>query len=322
MIDYTALAKIFEMHMTAHVAEGTPDSLYTPIRYINQLGGKRIRPVLLLMSYNIWHDDLDPALPAALAIEFFHNFSLMHDDIMDEASLRRGRESVHTKFGRNAAILSGDAMLIKCFQYLLEAGNKKNVGAELCSLMAGTAITICEGQQLDMDFEIRDSILENEYLEMIRKKTACLLGLSLQIGAIIAGAPQKDADSLYRFGESLGMAFQIRDDYLDVFGNTALTGKQSGGDIIQGKKNFLYVRTFNSLSGAEKETFNSLYIDASSTNKIERVLNFYKEQGIEEYVKKIENIYFNRALQSIHPLSIKNGNVLISFAEEIFIRDH
>jgi geranylgeranyl diphosphate synthase type II len=243
-----ALMENFESYLSSHQPYGNPDTLYEPIRYINHLGGKRIRPVLVLMAYNLWHEDVTPAMPAAMAVEYFHNFSLMHDDIMDEAPLRRGNDTVHKRFGRNAAILSGDAMLIQCFDLLLKAGQPYNNGATLCSLMTKVAVEICEGQQMDMDFELMDSPLESDYLEMIRKKTACLIGVSLQIGATLAGANSTQSDTLYKFGELIGLGFQVQDDYLDVFGDANLTGKQQGGDILRGKKNFLYVHQYNAMS--------------------------------------------------------------------------
>ncbi|HJW28593.1 MAG TPA: polyprenyl synthetase family protein, partial [Saprospiraceae bacterium] len=211
--DYSSLAQQFEAYLAAHPPYGAPDTLYEPIRYINELGGKRIRPVLLLMAYHLWHDEIEPALPAAMAVEYFHNFSLMHDDIMDEAPLRRGKVTVHHKFSRNAAILSGDAMLIRCFELLLQAGERREVGAALNLLMCKAALEICEGQQMDMDFELLTSPTEAEYLEMIRKKTSCLFGVSLQLGAVLAGASDAEANALYAFGENMGLGFQIQDDY-------------------------------------------------------------------------------------------------------------
>src|SRR5687768_16212773 len=249
--DYAGLLKIFESYLAENKPKGSPASLYDPILYINNLGGKRIRPVMLLMSYNLWFGYLTPALQAALAVEYFHNFTLMHDDIMDEALLRRGQETVHTRFGRNAAILSGDAMLIKSFEYLIDCDNKYRLGSSLAQVMSKISLEICEGQQMDMDFETNPMPSEADYLEMIRKKTACLLGACLRLGSMLAGAPTETCDKLYSCGENLGLAFQIKDDLLDVFGDPDHTGKQQAGDILRGKKNFLYVKTINALNESE-----------------------------------------------------------------------
>ncbi len=320
--DYSSLASTFESYMSAHQPEGTPNSLYVPMRYINQLGGKRIRPVLLLMAYNLWHEDITPALPAALAIEYFHNFSLMHDDIMDEAELRRGSESVHIRYGRNSAILSGDAMLIRCFELLLEAGRKNNFGAAMCSLMASAAITICEGQQMDMDFEKMESPAEQEYIEMIRKKTACLIGTSLRIGALLGDASVHDSEALYEFGEKMGIAFQIQDDLLDVFGDARVTGKQQGGDILRGKKNFLYVHTLASLTGEKREEFVEVYEQAFRGQNIVPVLNIYQRFDVVSYASGLQSSYFEEARKYLNSLHSVNSEMLESFVKEVMKRDH
>jgi len=315
--NYQGLSKIFESYLREHKPAGTPDSLYEPMRYINDLGGKRIRPVLLLMAYNLWHDDVTPALPAALAMEYFHNFSLMHDDIMDEAELRRGSESVHIRYGKNAAILSGDAMLIRCFELLLEAGKQNNTGAAMCTLMSGAAIAICEGQQMDIDFETRQMVTVEEYLEMIRKKTACFLGLSLQLGALLAGADEVEKTALYKFGENIGMAFQIRDDYLDVFGDDTLTGKQVGGDILRGKKNFLFVRTGVQLSPQERDAFLTQYVLAGESSDPTAVMEYYRKLGIPDHVQKTEKEYMAAALKNLDTLKKNNISMLQNLIEKL-----
>jgi geranylgeranyl diphosphate synthase type II len=313
--DHTSLATLFEEYLAAHQPYGSPDTLYEPIRYINEIGGKRIRPVLLLMAYNIWHDDVTPALPAALAVEYFHQFSLMHDDIMDEAPLRRGREAVHQKFGRNAAILSGDAMLIRCFDLLIQAGQTREVGAQLCAEMCKVALEICEGQQLDMDFEALDAPIEAAYIEMIRKKTACLIGLCLQLGALLAGAEEREASALYRFGENLGLGFQIQDDFLDTFGDSTLTGKQHGGDILQHKKNFLFVRTYNVLPPPERVEFASRYSKVSGEADVAPILEIYEKQHIESYVDQIRLMYFQKAVAELSELDDDRQSSLRFFSE-------
>ncbi len=319
--DYTKLAATFEDYLASHQPYGTPDSLYAPVRYINELGGKRIRPVLLLMAYNLWHEDITPALPAAMAVEYFHNFSLMHDDIMDEAPLRRGKEAVHHKFGRNAAILSGDAMLIRCYELLLQAGDRNEVGAQLCLLMCKASLEICEGQQLDMDFESIASPTDAEYLDMIRKKTSCLLGISLQLGAMLAGAEETEAQALYLFGEKMGLGFQIQDDYLDTFGDAQLTGKQRGGDILRGKKNFLYVHTYNTLSPPDQKDFAQKYELAVTRQKIDPILRFYEKHDMTDYVQHIQSGFFDEATSHLKALDPERSTSLIDFTKSIINRN-
>ncbi|MEP6647210.1 MAG: polyprenyl synthetase family protein [Saprospiraceae bacterium] len=321
-LDYNSLVQAFETYLASHQPSGSPDSLYVPMRYINSIGGKRIRPALVLMAYNQWHDDIVPALPAAMAVEFFHNFSLMHDDIMDEAALRRGHDSVHVKYGPNLAILSGDAMLIRCFELLLESGRKNNTGSAICTEMASSAMTICEGQQMDMDFENLDSPSEQDYLEMIRKKTASLLGTCLRIGSLLAGASSEVAEILYRCGENIGISFQIKDDILDVFGQTDKTGKIRGGDILRGKKNFLYIHTFNQLGTVEQKEFIAEYNLAGDTGNIEPVLQKYQLLKTEEYALKLQQHYLSQAMLNIDRLSFLNTNILKDFASQLMSRDH
>ncbi len=304
--DFKTLSGIFESFLFSRQPTGSPDTLYKPIRYINTLGGKRIRPALLLMAYNLWKEDVTPALPAALGVEYFHNFSLMHDDIMDEAPIRRGKQSVHMLYGQNGAILSGDAMLIQCFSLLLEAGKAKGRGAELCSLMCHAALQICEGQQSDMDFEKLDSPSETEYLEMIRQKTACLLGLSMEMGALLTGAEDSDAKTLYIFGEKMGLGFQIQDDFLDIFGDEQKTGKQKGGDILRGKKNFLYVTACSKLEGLEREKFIEAYAMASAKKESKPIYEIYDALNIQEYTHQIQSSFFDEAMKEL--TNIKNVN--------------
>lgn len=318
--DYAALSGIFETYLMSHQPYGSPDSLYSPIRYINEIGGKRIRPALLLMAYNLWHEDVTPALPAALAVEYFHHFSLMHDDIMDEAPLRRGKQTVHQKFGRNAAILSGDAMMIRCFDLLLQSGERLGVGAQLCELMCKVALEICEGQQMDMDFESLPSPTEAEYIEMIRKKTACLLGVSLQLGAVLAGASERDSLLLYQFGEMMGLGFQIQDDYLDTFGESKTTGKQQGGDILRGKKNFLYVRTYNVLPPPDQVDFVKMYEEASRNEHIDDVLNLFEKQNVKQYAQQVQMAYFEKGVSSLDEFDAEKRGALLSFGESLINR--
>lgn len=320
--DYSTLLQIFENYLSSHQLNGSPNTLYEPISYINSLGGKRIRPVLLLMSYNLWFDDVSPALQAALAIEYFHNFTLMHDDIMDESEMRRGKPSVHIHYGKNAAILSGDAMLIKAFDYLIDLENNYRLGSSISQVLSKTSLEICEGQQTDMDFETRTSPTEEEYIEMIRKKTACLLGACMRIGAMLAGASKETANKLYAYGENLGLAFQIKDDILDVFGDPELTGKEKGGDILRGKKNFLYVRAYNNLSESGKVDFIEMYARASGENQIDTVLETYKSMEMEEYAQQMQQHYFDQAMNCIRNISGVDTSSLRSFSHELMGRNH
>jgi geranylgeranyl diphosphate synthase type II len=320
--DHQALTGKFESYLSAHQPYGSPDSLYEPIRYINEIGGKRIRPVLLLMAYNLWHEDITPALPAALAVEYFHNFSLMHDDIMDEAPLRRGKKTVHKLFHLNNAILSGDALLIRCFDLLLEAGKPADKGAELCSVMTKASLEICEGQQMDMDFEKLDSPTEEEYLEMIRRKTASLIGTSLKLGAVMAGASHVEAETLYQFGERIGMAFQVQDDYLDVFGDISRTGKQAGGDILRGKKNFLYVHTCNTLSLPDQKNFKTAYTQAAIDQDPSQILDFYAGRNVGSYTQRIQASFFEKAMAELNSLKDIDPAPLRELGVNLMTRDH
>ena len=319
--DYSTLAGKFEEYLSAHQPFGSPDTLYAPVRYINELGGKRIRPVLLLMAYNLWHEDVTPALPAALAVEYFHNFSLMHDDIMDEAPLRRGKQTVHMLYGRNSAILSGDAMLIRCFDLLLEAGRPLDISSALASFMCKVSLEICEGQQMDMDFEAMDAPSATAYLEMIRKKTAVLLGGSLKMGAMLAGASPEDQTALYVFGEMMGLGFQIQDDYLDVFGDASLTGKQQGGDIIRGKKNFPFVHAFNALSGPGRKEFAKEYSMVAVNGDIQPVLKMYDELGTASYTQKMQAEYAEKGLKQLETLPGVDVSALGHLAAKLMVRE-
>ena len=240
--DLIAYQQAFERYLAKNSGwfMDTHASLYKPIDYIMSLGGKRIRPVLTLLAYQLFDHEYSKALPQAMAVETFHNFSLMHDDIMDQATTRRGEPSVHHQFGMNAAILSGDAMLIMAYQYLVRDLTQDQLHSSV-SLFSATALDICRGQQQDMDFEKEDLVSIEDYLAMIRNKTAVLLGLSMSLGAIVGGADAGSVVAMKQCGESAGMAFQIHDDYLDAFGNADQTGKERGGDIIQNKKTFLWL---------------------------------------------------------------------------------
>jgi geranylgeranyl diphosphate synthase type II len=256
-----------------------PSQLYDPIRYILSLGGKRIRPALTLMVCDFLGDDFKKALPAAMAVELFHNFSLMHDDIMDNAPLRRGKKAVHEKWDVNTAILSGDAMLILAYRFFEQY--EPTIFRSLAELFSETALQVCEGQQLDMDFETREDVRVEEYIKMIEQKTAVLVGAAMKMGAIVANASEKEMQTMYEFGKNLGIAFQLQDDYLDVFGDPETFGKQVGGDIIANKKTFLYLTAENlNVNGEAEELAHLFSINPKDPeDKILRVKDIFISSG-------------------------------------------
>jgi geranylgeranyl diphosphate synthase type II len=281
-----------------------PKNLYEPINYILKLGGKRLRPVLTLMSAEIFNGDYIKALDAALSIEVFHNFSLVHDDIMDAAPLRRGQQTVHEKWDVNTGILSGDAMLIMAYQ--LFENYEPIVFQSLAKLFSKTALEVCEGQQYDVDFETRDDVTIPEYLKMIEYKTAVLVGAAMKMGAIVANASEKDQDGIYEFGRLLGIAFQLQDDYLDAFGNPETFGKQVGGDIIENKKTFLYLKATALLSAQESNQLQQLFSVNLEDNKekIATVKQFFIASGSAKATQiEIEN-YTKKAFLVLETLSI------------------
>lgn len=282
-----------------------PEGLYEPIRYALSGGGKRLRPTLTLLSYSLFRDDVEKALPAALALETYHNHTLLHDDLMDRASLRRGRPTVYKKWDANTAVLSGDAMLILAFEHLLSLPPESL--APVARLFAHTAIEVCEGQQLDMNFERRDAVSEAEYIEMIRLKTAVLLACAAKAGAIIAGASERDADALYLFAERLGLAFQLQDDYLDVYGDPAVFGKKIGGDILCAKKTFLLIHAFLAASPAQAAALRAcLRPDAPLTDdeKIRTVTLLYDSLGVPQTTLAAIESRFREACDGLSALSL------------------
>lgn len=299
-----------------------PKNLYEPINYILKLGGKRLRPVLTLMTAEVFNYDYKKALDAALSIEVFHNFSLVHDDIMDDAPLRRGEETVHEKWDVNTAILSGDAMLIMAYQ-LFENYDPETFQA-LAKLFSKTALEVCEGQQYDVDFETRDDVTINEYLKMIEYKTAVLVGAAMKMGAIVAKASTEDQNRIYEFGRLLGIAFQLQDDYLDAFGNPETFGKQVGGDIIENKKTYLYLKAIAVLEASEKKQIEQLFSVSLEDNhdKIETVKEFFIKSGSAEATKKeIEN-YTKKAFDVLEVLNIskEKKTILKQFGNTLMTR--
>jgi geranylgeranyl diphosphate synthase type II len=300
-----------------------PKELYEPMQYILSLGGKRMRPMLVYMGNNLFGGNIIDAHPAALAIEIFHNFSLVHDDIMDNAPLRRGQATVHKKWNNNIAILSGDALLVKAYEELTKA--KAEHIKPLIQLFNKTAIEVCEGQQLDMNFENKLEVTTNEYLHMITLKTAVLLGAALQMGAITANTSEENANHLYEFGKNIGVAFQLQDDILDVFGDPEKFGKQIGGDIINNKKTWLLIEALNQSSGEEKEKliFWLSQTEFNYSEKIEAIKAVYAALNIRQQAEVEMNRYYQLALKHLSEISADEykKQELKSFAQALMNRE-
>ncbi len=300
-----------------------PQNLYAPIQYILGLGGKRLRPVLTLMAAEIFGADYRKALDAALAIEIFHNFSLVHDDIMDAAPLRRGQPTVHEKWDINTGILSGDAMLINAYQLFENYEGK--MFRDLAQLFSKTAIEVCEGQQYDVDFESRDDVSIPEYLKMIEYKTAVLVGAALKMGGIIAGASPKDQNYIYEFGRNLGIAFQLQDDYLDAFGSMETFGKQIGGDIIENKKTYLYLKAMEKGSESQVLEMAHLYsIKPEETGgKINTVKEIFLDSGAAEITKSAIKSYTDAAFEVLEKLRLpqEKQSILKAFGKNLMGRE-
>lgn len=288
-----------------------PKGLYQPIQYILNLGGKRLRPVLTLLTAEIFNGHYKEALNAALSVEVFHNFSLVHDDIMDDAPLRRGHQTVHEKWNVNTGILSGDAMLIMAYQ-LFENYHADTFQA-LAKLFSKTALEVCEGQQYDVDFETRSDVAINEYLKMIEYKTAVLVGAAMKMGAIVANASVEDQDTIYEFGKNLGIAFQLQDDYLDAFGDPKTFGKQVGGDIIENKKTYLYIKALEFSESETKLKLANLFSTTLDSNeaKIETVKAIFVDSGAAEASKKAIQDYTDKAFNVLETLNISADKKLV-----------
>lgn len=295
-----------------------PSGLYAPVKYQMDMGGKRVRPVLAVMACDALGGDISEVIPPAVGIEIFHNFTLLHDDVMDKAAIRRGRPTVHKAWSDNVAILSGDAMQIIAYKKIGET--PRDILKEVLDHFTETALEICEGQQYDMEFETRTDVTEDEYIEMIRLKTAVLIGCALKIGAITARAGGEQTEALYRFGENLGLAFQLQDDYLDVYGDPQKFGKNIGGDILNNKKTYMLISACRLAEGAEKEELSRL-LQASEFNpaeKIKAVTAIYNKLGIDRLAREKMDSYYRSALKE---LDIIPGNSLLKqFASELMQR--
>ena len=288
-----------------------PKSLYEPITYILSLGGKRIRPALVLMAYNLYREDVEKAIRPAIGLEVFHNFTLLHDDLMDQADKRRNKPTVHKVWNANTAILSGDAMLIAAYQLIGETAPEHL--KEVLDLFTRTALEICGGQQYDMEFESRMDVSEEEYLEMIRLKTAVLLACSLKTGAILAGASREDAENLYRFGINIGLAFQLQDDLLDVYGDTKTFGKNIGGDILCNKKTFLLINALRRAEGEQKVQLEHWIArkDFDAAEKIAAVTNIYNVLGLKELSEAKMQTYYAEGMKNLAALSVSEERLAV-----------
>jgi geranylgeranyl diphosphate synthase, type II len=314
---------IFQKYLDKNTFIQSPTELYEPVNYILSLGGKRLRPLLVLMGCELFDSRLQKALPAAFAVEIFHNFTLLHDDIMDAAPLRRGKPTVHHKYGINTGILSGDVMLIVAYQYLTHIkGDKKTV--KLLRIFNKMAQEVCDGQQLDMNFENRNDVTIPEYIQMIELKTSVLVAAAFQMGALIGGATDTEAEHLYEFGKNVGIAFQIQDDILDTFGDPEKFGKKVGGDIVQNKKTYLVLKSYEIGNATQKADLEKL-MHTPTTNEVEKITavkNIFQAVNVRAEAEKVMDHYLQIAFTHIDatPLSIEKKNYLKKWAEELMAR--
>jgi len=318
--DLTQIAEIIEAEINNTSYLKDPENLYSPIEYTMEFGGKRIRPILLLISYQLFNDNIERAFSPAKAIELFHNFTLLHDDIMDKAPLRRGKITVHKKWNNNIAILSGDVMMIHAYQLLTQVESKYL--KTILNIFNKAAIEVCEGQQWDMDFESTDDVLLIDYMKMIEFKTAVLLAASLKIGAVLADANDKDQNHIYEFGLNMGIAFQLKDDLLDVFGTSKLFGKKIGGDILANKKTFLYLKALQISDVSTKLKLKKLYTSKDEYDtKVEKVKNIFLDLNIKKHTLDLMKAYYIKAMKHLDAIDSDKKSPLIDFADKLMQRD-
>ena len=301
-----------------------PYSLYEPIKYVLSMGGKRIRPTLMLLGYNIFKNDPEKILMNAIALETYHNYTLLHDDLMDNADLRRGHETVHKKWDANTAILSGDSMLVLAYERMAQCDEKHL--AKVLKIFTTTALEIGEGQQYDMEFETRNDVKEEEYIEMIRLKTSVLLACALKIGAVLADASEEDAENLYKFGEQIGLAFQLQDDFLDVYGDTKVFGKEIGGDITSNKKTFMLINAFNHANDAQRAELQK-WVDAKKfarKEKVAAVTRLYNEIGIDKLAQDKIAYYFEQSKKYLDAVNVpaERKEELAKYAQKMMKRQY
>lgn len=321
MQSFELLSQKFGLHFDQRHFPAEPASLYEPNEYFLQLGGKRIRPVLCLMGNELVDDIKEDAWHVATAIELFHNFTLIHDDIMDKAPLRRGMETVHTKFGDNTALLAGDVMLVAAYEHLSKIDPA--ILPSIMRLFNQTAKEVCEGQQLDMDFEKMENVQLGEYLEMIELKTSVLLAACLKMGAVLGGAGERNQNLLYEFGRKLGIAFQVQDDYLDAFGDPKKFGKQVGGDIMANKKTFLLIHTLEVASASQKTELNKL-VKENPADKVEKVLQLFRDCKVDEWALQLKDRYLDEAFTHLEDIAVlsRRKQPLKDLADFLVKRDH
>ena len=313
------LSVIIEGELGKIAYPNTPQKLYQPIDYVMGLGGKRMRPILLLMAHQLFDENIEKAISPALGIEIFHNFTLLHDDIMDNAPIRRGKQTVHEKWNQNVAILSGDTMLVQAYQLLSDVD--KSIVKEMIAVFSKAATQVCEGQQWDMDFEIQKDVTLQEYLKMIEYKTAVLLAASLQIGGITANASKENQNNLYHFGLNMGIAFQLKDDLLDAFGNPDEFGKQIGGDIIANKKTFLYLKALQLANDKQKESLVNYFKTQEQTEqKVMGVKTIFTDLDIPKHTKDMMKTYYTKAMKHLEAIDSDNKAPLITFSEKLIDR--
>ena len=322
MLTATEIQEKVNAYIASLPYERKPKSLYDPIEYVLAAGGKRIRPSFVLMAYNLFHDDVDRILPVATALETYHNYTLLHDDLMDKADMRRGRPTVHKKWDDNTAILSGDTMLVLAYEHLAKCDTKYLKPA--LDLFTETALEVSEGQQFDMEFETRNDVAAEEYIEMIRLKTSVLLACALKMGAVVAGASDADANALYAFGEKVGLAFQLQDDLLDVYGDPKVFGKAIGGGITSNKKTFMLINAFNRADAetrAELERWTTA-TEFDPAEKIAAVTEIYNRLGIDKLAEQRIKEYFEQSRQHLDELSVSDDRkaVLREYTERMMNR--
>lgn len=301
-----------------------PESLYEPIKYVLSMGGKRIRPTLMLLAYNLYKENPEDILMNACALETYHNYTLLHDDLMDNADMRRGHLTVHKKWNDNTAILSGDSMLVLAFQRMMQCDTKHL--KDILDLFTVTALEIGEGQQYDMEFETRNDVKEEEYIEMIRLKTSVLLACALKIGAILADASAEDADNLYKFGEQIGLAFQLQDDYLDVYGDSKVFGKEIGGDITSNKKTYMLINAFNKANDAQRKELTRWVSarDFDRNEKVDAVTRLYNEIGINQLAQDKIAYYFAQSKKFLDAVNVpeEKKEELRKYAQKMMKRQY
>lgn len=320
MRSFEDFSQDFALRFAADHFPSAPRSLYDPNRSFLQLGGKRVRPALCLMGHELFDDITEDTWQLAIAVELFHNFTLIHDDIMDQAPLRRGLPTVHAQYGANTAILAGDVMLIKSYEYLNRVSSSHL--PSVLQLFNQTAREVCEGQQLDMDFEKRPTVSLEEYLRMIELKTSVLLAASLRMGAMLGGATQRNQERIYEFGRKLGLAFQVQDDYLDAFGDPSKFGKQVGGDILANKKTFLLIHALETADAAQRAQLNEL-LQTQPGNKVEQVLTLYRQTGADSWAIELKQRFFDESIQALEDIAVLSARKqpLIELAQYLIQRE-